>query len=99
MKFGVIVSPYDPRLTKIVWRGVHDTILCDKVCQWLATGRWFSSGTTVSATNKTDYSWSIVESGAFVPCLYGMCNGDLEDQCNHDHMALGFKYIILYYIY
>jgi len=25
-----------------------------KVCQWLATGRWFSSGTPVSSTNKTD---------------------------------------------
>jgi hypothetical protein len=28
--------------------------LCDKVCQWLATGRWFSTGTPVSSTNKTD---------------------------------------------
>jgi hypothetical protein len=28
--------------------------LCDKVCQWLATGRWFSPGTTVSSTNKID---------------------------------------------
>jgi hypothetical protein len=27
------------------------TTLCDKVCQWLATGRWFSP---VSSTNKTD---------------------------------------------
>ena len=31
-----------------------DTTLCDKVCQWLATGRWFSQGTSVSTTNKTD---------------------------------------------
>ena len=30
------------------------TTLCDKVCQWLATGRWFSPGTPVSFTNKTD---------------------------------------------
>jgi hypothetical protein len=29
--------------------------LCDKVCQWLATGRWFSPGTPVSSTNKTDH--------------------------------------------
>ena len=28
------------------------TTLCDKVCQWLATGRWFSP---VSSTNKTDH--------------------------------------------
>jgi hypothetical protein len=30
------------------WRGVLDTTLCDKVCQW------FSPGTSVSSTNKTD---------------------------------------------
>ena len=35
-------------------RGVLDTTLCDKVCQWLATNRWFSRGTPVSSTNKTD---------------------------------------------
>jgi hypothetical protein len=29
-------------------------LLCDNVCQLLATGRWFSSGTPVSSTNKTD---------------------------------------------
>ena len=28
--------------------------LCDKVWQWLATGRWFSTGPSVSSTNKTD---------------------------------------------
>jgi hypothetical protein len=32
------------------WRGGLDTTLCDKVCQWLATGQWFSP---VSSTNKT----------------------------------------------
>ena len=37
------------------WRGVLDTTLCDKVCQWLATGRWFSPCTPVSSTNKTDH--------------------------------------------
>jgi len=36
------------------WRGVFDTTLCDKVSQWLVAGRWFSSGTPVSSTNKTD---------------------------------------------
>jgi hypothetical protein len=30
------------------------TTLCDKVCQWLATGRWFSPGTPISSNNKTD---------------------------------------------
>ena len=30
---------------------VRCTTLCDQVCQWLATGRWFSP---VSSTNKTN---------------------------------------------
>ena len=30
------------------------TTLCDKVCQWLAAGRWISPGTPVSSTNKAD---------------------------------------------
>jgi hypothetical protein len=33
---------------------VLDTTFCEKVCQWLATGRWFSPGTPVSPSNKTD---------------------------------------------
>ena len=36
------------------WRGVIDTTLCDKVCQWLATDQWFLSGIPVSSINKTD---------------------------------------------
>jgi hypothetical protein len=33
---------------------LYNITLCDKVCQWLATVRWFSPGTAVSSTNKTD---------------------------------------------
>ena len=36
-------------------RGVLNTTLCNKVCQWLAAGRWFSPVTSVSSTNKTDH--------------------------------------------
>jgi hypothetical protein len=36
------------------WRGVLDTTLCDKVCQWFDEGRWLSLGTSVSSTNTTD---------------------------------------------
>ena len=32
-------------------RGVLYTTLCDKICQWLAAGRWFSPD---YSTNKTD---------------------------------------------
>jgi len=35
-------------------RGVLDTTLCDKVCQWLTAGKWFSPGTLISSINKTD---------------------------------------------
>jgi hypothetical protein len=35
-------------------RGVLDTTVCDKVCQWLVSGRWFLVVTPVSSTNKTD---------------------------------------------
>jgi hypothetical protein len=35
-------------------RGVLDTTLCDKVCQSHVAGQWFSQGTPVSFTNKTD---------------------------------------------
>ena len=35
--------------------GVLNTILCDKVCQWLVAGWWFSLGTLVSSTNKTNH--------------------------------------------
>jgi hypothetical protein len=49
--FSVFETEFEPRS----WRGVLDTTLCDKVFQWLATGRWFSHGTPVSSTNKTDH--------------------------------------------
>ena len=32
-----------------------DTILCNKVCQLLAAGMWFSPCTPVSSTHKTDH--------------------------------------------
>ena len=42
----------------MLWVGIsiraRCTTLCDKDCQWLETGRWFSPGTPVSSTNKTD---------------------------------------------
>ena len=33
---------------------VRCTTLYDKACQWLATCQWFSPGTPVSSSNKTD---------------------------------------------
>jgi hypothetical protein len=36
------------------WRVVLNTTLCDKVCQWLATRRWFTVDTPVSSTSNSD---------------------------------------------
>jgi hypothetical protein len=44
------------------WQGVLDTTFCDKVCKQLAALQWFSLGTPVSSTNKTDFH-DKVESG------------------------------------
>jgi hypothetical protein len=41
-------NPAQTRFTRL------NIIVCDKVCQWLAAGQWFSLGTPVSSTNKTD---------------------------------------------
>jgi hypothetical protein len=41
----------------MLWVGISiraRCTLCDQVCQWLATGLWFSPGTPVSSINKTD---------------------------------------------
>jgi hypothetical protein len=35
-------------------RVLLDIPLCNKVCQWLAVGRWFSLSTPIFPTNKTD---------------------------------------------
>jgi hypothetical protein len=39
-----------------VWISIRArcTTLCDRVCQWLATGLWFSPETPISSTNKTE---------------------------------------------
>jgi hypothetical protein len=56
------------------WQGVLDTTLCDKVCQWLTTSRWFSPCTLVSSFNKTDrleitYSLLKVASNTIIPAV------------------------------
>ena len=43
-------------------QGVLDTTLCDKVCQWLATDRWFSPVSSIEIDRLVN-SWHIVEIG------------------------------------
>jgi hypothetical protein len=47
------LSPLILRVLLPLRRDVLGTTLCDKVCQWLSTGRWFSRGPPVSSTNTT----------------------------------------------
>ena len=66
LRFGIFklffhfFSDYSSTICKIsifyinLRRGVLDTTLYDKVCQWLAWGRWFSPGTPSSSTNKAE---------------------------------------------
>ena len=52
--FSQCLSPLALWVRILLRQGALDATLCDKVCQWLATGRWFSPDTSVSSTNKTD---------------------------------------------
>jgi len=57
VRFTCVISTYHHQSCEFEscsWQDVLDTTLCDKVCQLLATGQWFSPGTPVSSTNKTD---------------------------------------------
>jgi hypothetical protein len=70
------------------WRGVLDTTLCDQVCQWLATGWWFSPGTSLSSTNKPTYSHDITE------ILLKMCFNEMKwNQYSTSITQLGRSYI------
>jgi hypothetical protein len=48
------LSPLMLWVRTLLRRAVLDTTLCDQVGQWLAASGWFSPGTPVSSTNKTD---------------------------------------------
>jgi hypothetical protein len=48
------LSPLTLWVRILLRRCVLNTTLCDKVCQGLSTDQWFSPGTQVSSTNKTD---------------------------------------------
>ena len=48
------LSPLTLWVRILLRQDVLDTTLYDKACQWLAAGLWFSPGTLVSSTNKSD---------------------------------------------
>ena len=51
------LSFYSNYTIYIILSSVLDTTLCDTVCQWHATGRWFSPGIPVFCINKTNRKW------------------------------------------
>ena len=55
LQLPVVSVPITLKFKPCSWWGVLYTTLCDKVCKWLVTGWWFSPGTPVFSTNKTDY--------------------------------------------
>jgi len=57
--YNQCLSPLTLWVRILLRRGILDATLCDKVCQRLATGRWFSPPKNIPPR----YSWNIVESG------------------------------------
>ena len=80
------LSPLKVEFESHSWRGLLDTTFCDTVCQWLATGQWFSPVTLFSSTNIPDcqdrYSWNIVESGVkhHKPANQWLCGLDIHQE-------------------
>jgi hypothetical protein len=70
------------------WQGVLDTILCDKVCQWLAFGHWVSSGIQVSSTYKTDRHDITVWYFLFFTLFYNLWHGFSENQKKSQKMSV-----------
>jgi hypothetical protein len=69
-------------------QSVLDTTLCDEICQWLAEGRWFSTGTPVSSTNKTDRHdiTDIVLTVALSTISLTQCNGPDGMRVQKEHV-------------
>jgi len=74
--------------------GVLDTALCDIVCQWLAAGQWFSSGTLLSSTNKTD-SHDITELVLKV-ALNAIIGISFQDICTYTKVVKSMRIIIFF---
>jgi len=83
---------------------VLDTTLCDKVCQWPATGLWFSPSTLVSSTNKTDChniteilltltQYHVTFTLFLFYCRHGTrCAGEVSASANNSNCVVGVAY-------
>ena len=85
------------------WGGELNITLCDKVCQWFVTGRWFSPGTPVSFSNKTDRhdinEWNKInhDPNPFLPNAF---DGGVAVHCSHtsDHTVQMEHPLFVFYI-
>ena len=89
----IVVGFKVPITTKVMSSNpVHDEVLHDKVCQWLATGQWFSPGTPVSSTNKTDRH-DIAE--ILLKVVLNTINQTINRKFIHSNNNMTFHYKIL----
>ena len=58
------LSPLNSEFESRSWRGVLDTTLCNKDCQWPEAGRWFLRVLRFQWNWSPLNKWNIVESGA-----------------------------------
>ena len=68
-----------------------DTTLCDKVCQWLATGLWFSPPIKLTATVWLKYCWNKVNGFWFGETLWKLKIQDPPPQMPHKKIILPKK--------
>ena len=94
------VSPYHHQSCEFEpcsWWGVLDATLCDKVCQWLATGQWFFSGylrnnSTVFEELEVSIVDLMVTNAVLLATRSGASKTDICDRQIHNwHLQL-FKY-------
>jgi hypothetical protein len=70
--------------------GVLDTKLYDKVSQWLTIGQWFSPGTPVSSTIKTDHMHDQTE--ILLKLSLNIINQTKPESCNCLFIEVCAKY-------
>jgi hypothetical protein len=99
------LSPLKLWVLIILRRGVLDTTLCDKVCQWHVTCQWFSP---VSSANKTcchEITEILLEVALNTITLFKYLNSEMKNGNQRAFPALyfffqsmktGFPFIIIY---
>ena len=80
----VIVWEFEPRSC----RDVLYTTLYDKVWQGFVTGRWFSPGTPVSSSNKTDHH-------DIIQILLKVALNTISDQMSLDRIVVDILVVLI----